>query len=428
MQLESYKQKLKDSKLFKDSFWAVFGNGLGNALMLLAGILIARLLGKDLYGEYGIVKTTMIYIASFATLGLGFTSTKYVAATIQEKREYVHSIIRDALKISVAFSCLVAILIVIFAPYLAGYMDEPSLVSPLRYLAAIIVFKSVTTTLIGILAGFKEFKSIAFNSLWSGVFLIATCVPLTYLWSVNGSLLALLLSQLFNAAINLFAMRRAVLSLPEQRKRSYSRELIRFSVPVALQESSFTICHWAAIMLLTRYSSLGEVGLYTASAQWNSIILMIPLLLYNVVLSYLSSSVSETQEHTRMLRKMLLVNFICAFVPFVFVYISADFIASFYGVSFIMLGRVLRITTFSTIFESCSSVYKSELLAQSKTWPLFTIRLFRDVSLVLLVYFFLSRNEGQNGAELYAWVLVIVSMLFLFALYSYYRYAQLTKR
>ena len=47
------KQKI-NSKLFRDSFWAVFGNGIGNALMLLSGIIIARLLGKDLYGEYGI--------------------------------------------------------------------------------------------------------------------------------------------------------------------------------------------------------------------------------------------------------------------------------------------------------------------------------------------------------------------------------------
>ena len=49
--------KLKNNKFFKDSFWAVFGNGMGYALLLLAGIIIARFLGKDLYWEYGFVKT-----------------------------------------------------------------------------------------------------------------------------------------------------------------------------------------------------------------------------------------------------------------------------------------------------------------------------------------------------------------------------------
>ena len=43
------------SNFFKDSSWAVFGNGIGYGLMLLSGIIIARMLGKDLYGEYGFV-------------------------------------------------------------------------------------------------------------------------------------------------------------------------------------------------------------------------------------------------------------------------------------------------------------------------------------------------------------------------------------
>ena len=57
------RQNLISSSLFKDSFWAVFGNGLGYFLLLVAGIVIARFLGKDIYGEYGVVKTTMFHIA-----------------------------------------------------------------------------------------------------------------------------------------------------------------------------------------------------------------------------------------------------------------------------------------------------------------------------------------------------------------------------
>ena len=47
--LELMIKRFKLNKFAKDSFWSVFGNGLGNALMLLAGIIIARMLGKDLY-------------------------------------------------------------------------------------------------------------------------------------------------------------------------------------------------------------------------------------------------------------------------------------------------------------------------------------------------------------------------------------------
>lgn len=47
------KKRLLSSNLFKDSFWALFGTVIGKALSLFAGIIVARFLGKGLYGEYG---------------------------------------------------------------------------------------------------------------------------------------------------------------------------------------------------------------------------------------------------------------------------------------------------------------------------------------------------------------------------------------
>lgn len=423
MRLVDIKNRILVSRLFRDSFWAVFGNGLGNALLLLSGIVIARFLGKEIYGEYGIVKTTMLYIASFATLGLGFTSTKYVANAFQDSKQYVRSIVRDILTLSLLFSCLIALLLIIFSHQLSSFLNEPTLVKPFRYLAAIIVFRALTTTQIGILSGFKDFKSIAYNSLLSGVFLLIICIPFTYFLGLKGSLISLLLSQMFNVAINFYSVHNCLILLINQQYKGYKKELFLFSLPVALQESSFTICHWTAIMLLTKYSSMGEVGLYTASAQWNSIILMIPLLLNNVVLSYLSGSISNSNEHGKILQRMLIVNMICSIVPFCFIYILADFISSFYGSTFIGMATLLRIVTFSTIFESGSSVFKSELLSQSKTWGLFFVRLSRDVLLVSLTYFYLKNCNGQNGAIIYSWILVSVSVFFFIALYLYNKFS-----
>lgn len=409
------KYRMLQSKLFKDSFWAVFGNGFGNALMLLAGILIARFLGKDLYGEYGVVKTTMFYIASFATFGLGFTSTKYIASSIKENPACLKSIVRSSMMITLLFSGLIAGLLLIFAPLVAQFLEEDCLVFPLRALAIVIVFKAITTTQIGILSGFKDFQHIAYNSLGSGFVMLALCVPLTYFFGLKGSLLSLLLSQMFNAFINYFSVRNYIGVLSNQIRKSYTREMLKFSFPVALQESSFTICHWVAIMLLTKLSSMGELGLYTASVQWNSIILMIPTLLTNVVLSYLSSSANNEVQHKRNVRIMLLVNFVCTLIPFIVVYLLADVVASFYGPTFSAMSGVLRICTFSTIFEAVASVFKSNLLAKGRPWLLFSLRCLRDCFLVVVVYFMLMSTGGKDGAMMYSWAVLGASLLFLIA-------------
>lgn len=413
--------KISNSKLFKDSFWAVFGNGIGNALMLFAGIIIARLLGKDLYGEYGIVKTTMFYIASFATLGLGVTSTKYIASLISSRSSHVGNIICDSISITLIFSGIIAIFLFISAPYLAVFLNETSLTMPFKALAIVIIFKAITTTQIGILAGFKKFREIAINSILSGIIMLILCIPLTYEFGLKGSLLTLLLSQIFNSVVNYFSVRKNTKNVSLVKNVSYKKELIYFSFPVALQESSFTICNWAAIMMLTKYSSLGEVGLYTASAQWNSIITMIPGLLINVVLSYLSGSVNEKRLHKKTLKLMLCVNIITTIIPFVIVYFMANFIATFYGESFSEMPSVLRILTFSTILEACASVYKSELLALGKTWFLFLIRFIRDLILVVSVYTLLKNAGGNNGAIMYSWAVVIMSVIFLLSLFITYK-------
>lgn len=407
---------IKNNKFFKDSFWAVFGNGLGNGFLLFAGILIARFLGKELYGEYGVVKTTMFYIASFATLGLGVTSTKYIATLLNSKPIHVKNVIHDAMTITVIFSSIIAIIIFIIAPFIANLLNEEQLVLALRALSVVIIFKAITTTQIGVLAGFKEFKTIAINSLSSGLLMLVICVPLTYFWGLKGALLSLLFSQIFNSIVNYMGIKRKSRSFSYVEKVSYKKELAYFSFPVALQESSFAICNWAAIMLLTKLSSMGEVGLYTASAQWNSIITMIPGLLINVILSYLSSSINNSIKHKKTLKLMLRINFFTTIIPFVIVYFLADFIASFYGKSFEGMPSVLRILTFSTILEACASVYKSELLALGKTWLLFSVRLFRDMILVIGVYILLTFSNGVDGAIMYSWAVVVMSALFFLVL------------
>lgn len=414
------KQKALNSKLFKDSFWAVFGNGIGNALMLLAGILIARFLGKDLYGEYGVVKTTMFYIASFATFGLGFTSTKYIANFVSERPWHIKNIIRDSMLITILFSSFIALILIVFAQPIAEWVELPSLKVAFQFLAGIIVFKAITTTQIGLLSGYKQFKVIARNSMISGLFMLAACVPLTYYWGLKGSLLALFLSQTFNAAINFFSIRAIYAVLDNQEYHSYFKELVSFSFPVALQESSFTVCHWAAVMLLTKYASAGELGLYSAGGQWNSIIVMVPVLLNNVVLSYLSGNISNKEQHTKTVKSMILVNFICTFVPFVFVYVFAGLISSLYGPTFNELPSVLRIMTFSTIFECCTSVFKSELISQGRTWLLFVLRLIRDMSLVIATYFVLSSGHCNNGAIAYAWIGIGIATLFFVMMFAAY--------
>lgn len=400
--------RLKSSTLFKDSFWAVFGNGTGNMILLLAGILIARLLGKDLYGEYGMVKTTMFYVAGFSTFGLGYTSTKFIAQYTEENPAYIRSVTISSLNITAIASLVMCLLLFCFAIPLADFINEPKLANAFRYLGLILVCRALSTTSSGIIAGYKRFKSLGINNILSGTIMLLLCVPLTYYYSVNGSLLALFLSQLSLVVLNFATIHTYLHHNNFSQQKSFTRELLVFSFPVALQELSYTICHWGTMLLLTKYASLGEVGLYTAASQWNAIIMFIPGLLSNVVLSYLSSLTSKTEEHDSMVKKMLLINFSCALIPFLVVFAFSGLIVSFYGKSFVGMQSVLNILILSTLFSCPANVFQSNLISEGRNWLLFSLRVIRDVLLISLLFGVLLLFGGKNAALTFSIIYVCV--------------------
>ena len=405
--------RIKNSKLARDSFWAIFGNGLGNLLIMVSGILIARLLGKDLYGQYGVVKSTMFYIASFSCFGMGVTSTKYVSQALVEDKSQIHNIIRDCIKITFCFSFSLSSLLFVFANPLAEYLGEKSLAIPFKVLACIIIFRSLTTTQIGVLSGLKLFKTTAYNSMASGIFILVLCVPLTYYFSLKGSLFALLLSQIFNFLINRLSLKKELKKFEKLPRTSQIKEKLKFSLPVALQESSIWISNWVCILMLTKLSNPGELGLYTAATQWNAVISMIPVLLTNVILSYISSAINNEKQHSSIFKSIMAINLISTFVPFLFVFILANFISGLYGPTFSGLSILLRVITLTTLIDCCTNIFKSEFVARNKTWLFFLLRSIRDIVMIIIGFLLISYSPNY-GALMFSYALIISSISFLF--------------
>ena len=355
-------------------------------------------------------------MASFAALGLGFTSTKYVAQYISEDKSQVNSIIKSAIIIAFVSSSTMAIALMLVAGGLSEFLGEPQLAGPFRYLALIIVLKALSTAGIGILSGFGLFKDIGKCNVVSGLVMLVAAFPLTYLGGLNGALLSLTVSQMILMLQVYYYIHREIKHLPQQKSCKKTRELLLFSVPVALQESSYTICNWGAIMLLSKYSSIGEVGIYTIAAQWNSIVLFIPSALSNVVLSHLSNTRRNMEKHNKTMKTMMLVNLACTFFPFLIVCLFSGSIASLYGESFVGLPKVLQLFVFSAIISSCTNVLNSELLSIGKNWLLFALRFGRDIIILGLVYAFLSICGGMNGAYAYVLIYIVMMLLYFIAL------------
>lgn len=410
------------SNFFKDSSWAVFGNGIGYGLMLLSGIIIARMLGKDLYGEYGFVKTTMFQFAAFATLGLGYSSTKFVAESKEKQKADIDSIVKASIDITTVASASIALLLIVFATPLSTFLNAPSLASTFQALGLLIIVRAISTTQYGILAGFGDFKRIAYSNTLSGVVMIVGCIPLTCYLGITGSLTTLVCSQVVAAAYNAYCINcHAHYSLFKTRSR-HSWTIAKFSLPIALQEFTFALSKWLGILIITKYATLGEVGIYTASELWYAVILTVPTFLSNVILSHLSALGDDYNKHKKSVNVMIGVNVCCTIVPLIAVYIATPLILNIYGPSFTGMEPVLKISVMTTLFTCCSNVLTSELIALGKTWTLFTIRFIRDLSMVVTGFIVIRGNDGQYAARDYATITLTYTAIFFIVIYIISQY------
>lgn len=412
--INAFMDKLKNSPLFKDSFWALLGSVLGKGLSLLAGILVARFLGKEMYGQYGLIKNTLFNIAVFSTLGLGYTGTRYIAKSFADNKGEIRHIIKTIYTITLIASGIVALCVLVFAKPIAVFLKAPDMDNALRLTSLIVIFNAVNTTQIGILSGFKEFKEIAKNNTYAGIVTFVSSGVLAYFWGFEGALVALLISMLFNAVINFCSTNKVLKTIPPtpSEEATSTKEIMSFSIPIALQESMYTFVHLASSYLMIFYGGYGEMGILSAASQWSSVMLFIPGVMKNVMLSYFSSSESTTSLR----KKMLLINGSCTIIPWVFIALLSKFIASFYGESFTNLHWVLIISCAHSIFSSMSSVMVYEFVSHGKNWQMFFLRLGRDSLAILLSWWCLANVKTIQASMLYSSAGTIVACIFMIAL------------
>lgn len=382
------------SKLFRDSFWALFGNSIGKVLALLLGIILANLLGSEDFGKYGLIKNSLFYLSICSTFGLGITGTKYIAQYKEEKNK-INNICHDILTISVFTSGFIAITILIFAEKLTYLLEMGNMSNILRLSSIAIIFNAINSAQTGILSGFKEFKTISNYNLITGVFTFISGTIFTYFWSLDGAIIALGLSYVVNYFLNAHTLNKIRREFPKKEGvLDYKVQMLKFSLPLAMQEGLLALSSWSIIVVLVKLASYSDYGVYSAAHQWTAAISFIPAILKNVTLSYLS----DQQSNKRVIvKKMIYVNLISSGSFFVIIFIFSGFIARWYGDSFVGVKPVLNILVFSSILGTMGSVFIQELISKSKNWLSFSITFIKSI-IILAVSIWLIKMIGISGA------------------------------
>jgi len=363
-------------RLAKGTLWSMAGAVISRGLMLCAMVLVARMLGKTVYGELGMIQSTVGMFGIFAGFGLGLTATKHVAEFRQKNPERAGRIIGLSWLVATVTGSLMALGLFIFAPWLAEHtINAPHLAVVLRIAALILFINALNGAQTGALSGFEAFKTIAYINLFVGLISFPILVGGAYFGGLTGAVLALAINLGVNCLLNHLALRKEFCRYKVPFTfRKCGRELSilwKFSLPAVLAGSLVGPVNWICnALLVNQPDGYGEMGIYSAANQWYAILLFLPGVLGSVVLPVLSERLGQKDAKQSLKTMALAIKVNALFVlPLVLIVsIASPYIMSLYGEGFRSGWPTLVVVLLTTGVLAVQTPVGQIIAASGKMW------------------------------------------------------------
>jgi len=318
------------------------GAAISRGLMLVAAVLVARMLGKTGYGELGMIQSTVGMFGVFAGFGLGLTATKHVAEFRRSDPARAGRIIALSWFVAIVTGGLMAVALLLFAPWLATHtINAPHLSGVLRIGALILFISALNGAQTGALSGFEAFRTIAFVNLLVGLISFPLLVGGARWGGLNGAVWALAISLAVNWLLNHLVLRKEARRYDVPFTFRHCRQevavLWRFSLPAVLSGALVLPVNWVCrAFLVNRPDGYAEMGIFNAAEQWYGVMLFFPSLLGQVVLPVLSERLGQNEigQSRRLLLLAMKMNALLVTPLVIVISIVSPYVMRLYGVGF----------------------------------------------------------------------------------------------
>src|SRR5947208_2583316 len=98
--------------------WNLAGTLLGQAGTFSANIILARILGRAIFGEYALIQNTLLTLAGVAQMATGYTASKYVAEFRLVDKPRTGRILGFCTLVSLATAGIATLGLILCAPWL----------------------------------------------------------------------------------------------------------------------------------------------------------------------------------------------------------------------------------------------------------------------------------------------------------------------
>lgn len=407
-------------RLFRGIFWAMIGTALTRVFSMATTIFIARFLGRELYGSYGMVESTIGMFGMFAGLAMGSTMAKFVAEFRGKDPVRAGRIMSLGRTFSLLTAAAIALALYLFSAWLAeNTLNRPDLAPLLRIGALLLLVSTLNNVETGSLAGFEAFKEVARINMIQGIATPLLTIPLVYLYGLPGAFL----SMVGIAVVGYIAALRAVLMSCRTngiRLRYFDpaamaelRVIWTFSIPATLSGILYIPVIWITnTLLVNQHNGYAELGLFNAANQWRHFIIVIPNILSFVMLPILSEAFGRENrlEFQHAFRVNLEITWAVALPATAAVMGFSKPLAGLFGNQYAASVPIIAVLMSTAFLNIVNNVVGTALVGSGRMWTGSLFNLAWAVTLIVATSFLVPTHGGMGLAFAYLIAYVLHSL------------------
>jgi O-antigen/teichoic acid export membrane protein len=387
------------------AFWSILGNGLGRGLTFIAMILIARILGKEAFGEFGFIRSTAMTFVAFSSFGMGLTATKYIAELLHIDKERTGRIIGLTYEVTFLMSLTVAVVFYFFAPWLCETkLNKPELTN-LMHLGSVLLFLlTFMGTQISVMTGFQDFRGLALTTVIVGILSLPIYITGAYWYGIFGAVVAAVLCAIFNIVMNSFFI-----------YKNTKKYKIHYGFTKAYQELSvlwnsnfpIVVCGilyagmiWLVqTMLRLQPNGIVELGEYYAAQNIQIAFCFIPTLFMTVFFPNLCElgGIGQKRRYWNVVKKGIYSQAIISLLVLLPLFLFPNFFMKLNGNAFSGSGIVLFfISIWGLLCILCGTCWYV-IVDQKKVWFNVFVLIIEIIIVLVLSHFLLAIQHSNIG-------------------------------
>ncbi|MBN1983699.1 MAG: oligosaccharide flippase family protein [Chitinivibrionales bacterium] len=353
------------TRIVRGALWSLSGAVITRLFSLASFVLIARVLGKEDFGKFGIIQSTIVMFGVFAGFGLGQTATKYIALYRETNPERAGRIIGMVNAFAAMTGSISAVLMFTFSPWLAERtLANPSLSPLLRISSLLLFFEAMNGAQIGVLSGLELFKTSAKISLWTAVASFCMMVAGIFWGGLAGCVWALNGRSILNWLLNQISIRQTLIRFRIPHfwwgSKNELSILWNFSFPSMLSGFMVSPTLWICnAMLVNRHDGYTQMGIFAAANSFQQMLLVLATTLSAPLLPMLSNMVGSNTENDRLSRINILSTWVLGSFPALLLLAIPEIGAIVFGSDF--QGQEFTYTFLLVVFCSSIVIYKQGL-------------------------------------------------------------------